>query len=339
MRTLAAVAVVGALAACGGGGRGSSLGPSGPAGPADPAAMRALLARYSPSGHGIVSTVETLPEKVVMGNGWEVTINPGMRFDDFLGDGAPENTVRYITTGVHEVTHSYATWMAFKLLADQGGVYGDGALAIPADGDPTVVPITALFLTAQMDATFPADARTFRYGEYVTPDDPSLGTQVYGIYGLLDELAAYYQDSKTTLDLWPWVRDEAPAEGRVVLNYLVLLDDLPVPLAEFELYILHYLVHAKDHEPEIYDAIVGNQAFRDAFNAVRDGYTALVARAAELEPAVYAFAQGRGVDVERQAGTILLDGRPLSSADRAPHDAVRAYLDAEPYASMRAALR
>ena len=338
MRHMAAVVVALALAACGGERKGSSLGPSAPAGPADPAAMRALLAKYSASGHGIVSTVESLPEKVVMGNGWEVTIAPSIRFDDYLADGAPENTVRYLSTGVHEVTHAYISWVAFEMLADQGGVYGEGALAIPADGDPTLVPLTALFPSAEIDETFPADARTFRYGEYVTPDGP-LGTQIYGIYGLLDELAAYYQDSKTTLDLWPWVRDEAPAEGRVVLNYLVLLDDLPMALHELELYILHYLVHAKEHRPEIHDAVVGNAAFREAFNAVRDGYAALAARAAELEPTVYAFAQGRGVDAERKDGTIFLDGRPLSSTDRAPYDAVRAYLDAEPYASMRAALR
>ncbi len=339
MIRLAATVVVGALSACGGGSKGSSLGPSAPAAPADPAAMRALLARYSPSGQQIITSVESLPEKVVMGNGWEVTIDPGIHFDDYLTDGAPENTVRYISTGVHEVTHTYAAWMAFKLLADRGGVYGPGALAIVADGEPTVVPITDLFLTAEMDATFPADARTFRYGEYVTPDDPSLGSQVYGIYGLLDELAAYYQDSKTTLDLWPWVRDEAPADGHVVLNYLVLLDDLPMPHAEFVLYILHYLVHAKEHAPEIYDAILANQAFREAFVAVDDGYTAAVARAAELEPTVYAFAKQRGLAVEKQANGIVLDGHPLSADSRAPFEAVRAYLDAEPYVSMRAALR
>jgi hypothetical protein len=229
--------------------------------------------------------------------------------------------------------------MAFKLLADRGGVYGEGALAIPADGEPTVVPLTALFPTAEIDATFPADARTFRYGEYVTPTDMRLGTQTWGIYGLLDELAAYYQDSKTTLDLWPWVRDEAPAEGRVVLNYLVLLDDLRMPLAEFQVYMLHYLVQAKQQRPEIYDAVVGNAEFREAFNAVVDGYTALVARAAELEPTVYAFARARGLDIERRGGRIILDGRPLSSADRAPYDAIVGYVEAEPYASMRAALR
>src|SRR5688500_7876071 len=99
MRSLTAVVLLAALATCGGERRGSSLGPSAPAGPADPAAMRALLAKYSPSGHGIVSTLESLPDKVVMGNGWEVTIAPSIHFDDFLEDGAPENTVRYITTG------------------------------------------------------------------------------------------------------------------------------------------------------------------------------------------------------------------------------------------------
>jgi hypothetical protein len=229
--------------------------------------------------------------------------------------------------------------MAFKLLADRGGVYGEGALAILADGDPWVVPITALYVTAEMDATFPADARTFRYGEYVVPDDARLGTQVYGVYGLLDELCAYYQDSRTTLDLWPWVRDEAPAERRVVLNYLVLLDDLPNALAELELYILHYMVHAKAHHPEIYDAVVANQAFLEAFNAVRDGYAALAARAAALEPTVYAFATERGLVVRKEGGRIILDGNPLGSEDRASRDAVSAYLAAEPYASMRETLR
>lgn len=332
--------VVAALAACGGGGpKGSSVGPPSPATPADPAAMRALLAKYSPSGHAIVTTLEGLPDKVVMGDGWEVELTPSIRFDDYLTSGAPENTVQHISTGVHETTHAYMTWVAFKLVADAGGKWGAGSLAIPADGDPFVVPITALYVTAEMDATFPADAKTFRYGEYVTPDDPRLGSNTYGVYGLLDELAAYYQDSKTTLDLWPWVRDEAPAENRILLNYLVLLDDLPTALAEFDLYILHYLVHAKEHQPEVYDAIVANEAFRAAYLAVRDGYVALAARAAELEATVYDVATRRGMNVVKEGGRIVLDGHPLSSDDLAPEAAVRAYGDAEPYAAMRESLR
>jgi hypothetical protein len=47
----------------------------------------------------------------------------------------------------------------------------------------------------------------------------------------------------------------------------------------------------------------------------------------------------RGLDVERHDGKILLDARALSSVDRAPYDAVHAYVGAEPYVSMRAALR
>src|SRR3954464_14058275 len=118
-----------ALAACSGAGHASSLGPSAPAGPPDPAGLRALLARYSPSGNAIVTWVDTMPDHFTFADGGVMTMQTSERFDDYIHDGAVEHDVTYISTGVHEMTHAYASHMGIQLLVDRGLPYGDGAEA------------------------------------------------------------------------------------------------------------------------------------------------------------------------------------------------------------------
>jgi hypothetical protein len=289
-------------AACSGGTHPSSLGPSAPAGPADPAAMRALLAKYSPSG-------------------------------GFIEDGAPENHVRYISTGVHEMTHAYASHEGIQLLVDRGLPYGDGAEAILGASDPWLVPYTDTFPAAELDATFPTDARTSRYAVYVSPASADQATQTRGAYGLLDELAAYYQDARTTLDLWAWVRDEAPADGHVVLDYVLQLDELHYAYAELAMYLLHYLAYARTAHPEIHDALLANDGFRGAVVDVVAGYRATIAAADALEPTVLSFARDRGVDLARRDGVLFLDGNPFHADQIDAYRALLAHLASDPYAS------
>ena len=70
-------------------------------------------------------------------------------------------------------------------------------------------------------------------------------TQSDGVFGLLDEWCAYYHGSHTTVDLWPWVRDEAPRHPDVISDYVASLHKIGQPYAEFKLYILHYLAHER----------------------------------------------------------------------------------------------
>jgi hypothetical protein len=299
--------------------------------------MRALLARYSPSGHAIVTAYEALPTRFELPEG-PYTVSSSDGFDGYFRDGAVENVATYMDTGVHEMTHGYAGRMAFQLLAERGLPFDEGAVALPIDGQPWLVRFTATYPAIEMDATFPTDARTFLYGAYVNRDEPNLATQAYGVYGLLEELAAFYQGSRTTVDFWPWVRDEAPADGRVALNYAVALDATLAPHAEFELFILHWLLHARDHHPEIHAAVMANDEFRRAFAAVDEAYGALVASVNELEPAVHEFARSCGVEVERRDGRLVIGGNPQRPEEAAPLRAVHAHLQEESYRSILAAL-
>jgi hypothetical protein len=334
-----AVGIATLLVACGGSSRGDRLvHATVELGHADPATIRALLAQYAPFGYAILTTYEAMPTRYELVSG-AVEVSTNDTFDGYLRDGALESLVTYTSTAVHEITHMYTSRMALQLQVERGLPYGDGAQAILVDDEPRLVPFTPTFPSIELDPTFPPDARTFRYGVYITPDSPSQGTQSQGIYGLLDELTASYQDARVSLAFWPWVRDHAPADARVIMNYAVLLDDLQRGHDEFTLFILHYLRHAREHRPDVYDAVIANADFRGAFLAVHDAYGALVAEVTALEPTVWAFARTRGVILERLDGQLAIDGNPQRSGEDAAIRAIRAHLASEPYRAELAALR
>jgi hypothetical protein len=320
-----------AAAACGGGRSSSSIGTSrsdGTAGPADVPAMRALLARFAPAAERIVATYEALPTTFVLGD-TTITLSHSGGFADYWPDGEVDNLVDNMATAVHEVYHAYSGTRGYALLVEDGGARGEGVEAVDV-GAPMLVRYVARFPAGELDATFPADARTARYPVYVYPSEPNHGTQLDGVYGLLDEWAAYYQGARVRFDLWPWVRDVAPAHAQLVLNYVARYHEMWVPYAELKLFILHYLRHARDRRPDAYRAIVGDPGFRRAFVAVDAAYAGLLAEAGRLEPAIHAFARSRGVDAGLADGQLTVDGTPFTIRDDA-YPAVLRHLASEAY--------
>jgi hypothetical protein len=309
-----------------------------PSAAADIAAMRALLERYSKSGHYIVTTYEALPRQFVFADGVTTTISHSGGFADYFDDGAPENVVDYMETSVHEVYHAYSSTMGYQLLVDTKSLRGKGAEALYVGGDPLLVMYNETFPAREMDATFPNDAKTNRYPVYVSPSKDLQSTQQEGVFGLLDEFTAYYHSSRTVVDLWPWVRDEAPKSEKLITNYVVRLHSLWVPYAEFTFYILHYLRYAKEKHPKIYQELIANQSFRRAFQATEQTYAALLTEAAALEPIVYEFARSHGVDVSLQDGQLMYAGSVFPVRD-AGYPALLRLLSSEPYKKIRAELK
>jgi hypothetical protein len=132
------------------------------AGPADIAAMRALLERYSPSGHTIVTTYERLPRRFVIGTS-TITVGFGGDFGKYFDDGAPENLVDSMDTAVHEVYHGWSSVMGYQLLVETGTPLGAGAEGLYVGKEPMLVLHGATFPANEMESSFPADARTYRY--------------------------------------------------------------------------------------------------------------------------------------------------------------------------------
>lgn len=317
-----------AIAGCGGSGTHGSSGlhaSSRNAGPADIPAMRALLERYSQNGTWIVRADDDIPREFKFGAS-TFTLNNSGNFASYFDDNAPENVVDYMSTAVHEVYHAVSFRLGYQLLAQANATERVESEGFYVGGSPQLVRYSAVFPAREMNATFPADAHSTRYSIYVSPSNEAQSTQHDGVFALLDEWTAYLHDGRTILDFWPWVRDEAPRTRDVYVKYRSRFIEIWVPHAEFQLFILHYLVHAKLQRPEVYAALMSNESFRKAFVAADAAWTELLAAATALEPSVNALAPERGA-----GGTTFYRDET--------HAAVVAHLAAEPYASLLAELR
>jgi hypothetical protein len=157
---------------------------------------------------------------------------------------------------------------------------------------------------------------------------------------MLDEFAAYYQNAKTVMDFWPWVRDEARGDEWLLINYAVELDDIMMgPHAEFRFYVLHYLRFAREHHPDVYAAVMGNAEFRRAFAEVDGAYAALLVRAHELEPIVHEVARRRGTALARRDGMLWIGSSAQRPEHAAAHQAILRHLEEPVYQQLLRELR
>lgn len=285
--------------------------------------MRALLKRYSEVSANILARYESLPTRWRFGGRNAVTLTRSDRFGKYFRDRKPENLVRYMSIAVHETYHGYANLMSLQLFADTRTPYGKGGTSVQVGGEPMLVTYTVTFPVRDMIPTFPAAARTKRYEVYISKTPANQSTQTVGVYGLLDEWAAYYQTALVRMNLWPWVRDESLATRQLLGDFVGGLHSSWVPYAEFKLFILHYLHHARAHRPDVYRAVMGNERFRRAFVACDEAYRALLGRVAQLEPTVHAFARSKKLDARLLDGRLMIHGRPSRVRDPAYPELVR----------------
>ncbi len=287
--------------------------------------MRRLLERFSPRGTWIVQTNDTLPREFIFGTR-TITLTHSGDFASYFDDGAPEHLVDYMSTSVHEVYHAISDRLGYQLLVEEKASEPVDCEGIYVGDKPLLVRYSAIYPAREMDASFPADARTTRYATYVSPSSETQSTQQDGVFGLLDEWTAYLHGGQTLLDFWPWVRDEAPRTRALYVKFRSRFNGLWEPHAEFQLYILHYLLHAREQRPDVYRALMANESFRRAFVVADKAWTELLAAATALEPAIVAIAPERG------AGTTT-----FFRDDNYP--AVLMQLSSEPYQRLLAELR
>ena len=271
-----------------------------------PAETRALLSRYSPPAHALVSAVEALPDRFELANGG-YTVSRSRTFDDYVRDATTATFITTATSGVHETTHAYAGSMALQLQAERGLARRGRALAIVADAAPILVLPTETYPAYEMSETFPFDARTSTYAVYVDPERRR-GAHHGGVYRFLDEYAAYYQGARTTADLWAWVEEGAPVDRRLMVNYALAFDAARTRRHQIRLFILHYLLHARAHRPDVYAGVLGNDEFRRAFAEVDAAFDRLESRMAEIEAPVVALSRARGADIRWVEGDLRVGG-------------------------------
>ena len=158
-----------------------------------------------------------------------------------------------LSTAVHEECHGFTRLPATY----NQGKWNYQERIYTGQGKYITVAFTDTFPTEEMSRLLPANLRSSRYNTYVS-EGASASANQQGIYGLLNEFAAYCWGMNTALKTFDYVN------GRSSNSY----SNEFVSYAEFRFWILSYMLYARENHPEVYQGILDNDNFRLAFTAI-----------------------------------------------------------------------
>lgn len=234
----------------------------------------AILKKYDPDGYYIVKTMDKRGDKVMKWWGSDSYLDAYEYFSGF-------------DTMVHEETHGF-TWSKLDL-SKKERIYIGGKKSV-------VVTFTKVFKSKSIAKSVPKALRTNRYYLYVAKPTKNLASNVYGVYGLLNEFTAYCWGMNSCYKLYSYA-DTFDDTDELWRGYVSSVGSTALAHAEFRYFMEHYLYYAKVHKPKVYKAIMANKGFKKAIKKVDKKFSNLVKAADRRMPAIAAKLRAAGYEV------------------------------------------
>lgn len=266
-----------------------------------------LLKDYSPTGYYIVSRYLNAPTEVNFNDGtakYSFKSNKN-KITEFL-EGNTEKEIRMsIGTLVHEFCHGYtSSLLRYQLLEERQIplVLGNNCQTYYIGGNANIIIKKAqTFPTREIASSISESLRTFRFKLYVDSESPYLGTQIDGIYGLLNEFNAYYHGIKASVDLYPYYRDNLGPDPEKWVDYFIDVNGQYFAYQEFKFFILKYLQYAETNHVEIYRNIINNQKFCKAFLAIDQNFATLIRDYFQIKEEIFKSLRTEGYTITQDA--------------------------------------
>lgn len=188
----------------------------------------------------------------------------GEDVDSWLYSG---DNIDNINTVVHEEFHAYS----FRQASGKQAIFTEGGQAV-------IVPYTDVFESSRMSVLIPESLHTFRFGTYVG-EGSGLTSNLDGVYGLLNEFDAYRLGQEAVHALLPLVLRDIRENDNTdrAYEYFAAYSNNRSAYAEFLFFTLRYMLYARENQPEVYDGILANPAYLNAFRFVQTRFEALIA--------------------------------------------------------------
>ena len=247
-----------------------------------------FLQKYSPEGYYIIHEYENCPHQFQFGRS-TISFGTGFDFMSFINGNSIQKIVDDFNTAVHEMCHGFTMLCAYKYFEEHNTACPENGVSAfyVGNGKTIIVEHTPTFPSREMAGNIPEYLRTFRFNTYVGESDENQSTQAQGIYGLLDELNAYYHGTRSSVDFFDYFRTETRQNPEDWLEFFNSVNGTYYAHLEFKFYILKYLQYARENHPDIYQRIMNNQNFWLAFKNIDQNYTKLIHSYFNLKQAIY----------------------------------------------------
>ena len=236
--------------------------------------IKEVLYKYSPTGAYIIDSVAQLSKKTP-----GELISVWTREDgDFIGT---------LNLAVHEICHMYTgsvteyekiyngikyTAQNYELDGDDNIIYSDIYIA---DGTPVIVKYGEQTIkTEAVTGSFPANLKSANWDLYVSPGNEN-SANLDGVYGMLNEIHAYYSAFKSVIDCFEYLKDYLTEYGYsedYPINYFAsLYNDISI-FYEFKFWTLEYLSYLSERHPGEYRAVMDNENYKKVFIYINDSF-------------------------------------------------------------------
>jgi len=297
-----------------------------------------LLKKYDPDGYYVLTTYAGLKNKYAIGSNFTISTGPATDFMVYVDGKTDAEILKDLGTAVHEMFHGYSHKAPYAVMEQSPTVY------VPTKSYDLIwidaktqymVPITTTFSSRDIASTIAEDLRTFRFKTYILSSSNIQSTQQHGVYGLLNEMAAYYHDTKTAVNLYDYFAEAYQNGDASVswMDYFQLVSGVYYAHAEFRFYILSYLLYARQKYPLVYDEILSNKPFVEAFLAVDQKFTDLMRTYEGKKEAIFSMLKDAGEEIEEDSGFISLNGFGIGTF-RADYDKLWEAMQQESYLEM-----
>lgn len=237
--------------------------------------------RHAPDSWYMLMKYDALPDfaEAPSTDGMTISSRKTASTFHFLEGRSGRELLSGMETNVHEIAHAYfsqnvfAYAMEHDMTLDWEMVYGYLYFS-PGRSFFLSFPKESLFPSKELVREIPRELRTFRFDDYI---DGNTSTQGQGVIGLLDELNAYYQDSKYSYDMFEVYCEVEGSEAAGLYQWVRKTQSSMTAFYEFDFFIREYLLLMQRDYPSDYEALKECRRFREAYGAVREAYEGLVA--------------------------------------------------------------
>lgn len=204
-------------------------------------------------------------------------------FAHYLDGDTEEDLIDDFTTVLHELFHGICNDI------DDGQNYminKDLMLYVPYSKVYPSSDLNKVVRKGQQDSIY-------RYGIYVggknslygqketnkinTKESNTAASIKDGIYGLMEEFAAYGVGISTSINLYDYFMDKFGKDNEDAwYDFRHMVEDDEIAYYEFHFFIGSYLVNAKKNHPEIYKGIMDNKVFRVVYTLIENKFKASI---------------------------------------------------------------
>lgn len=212
------------------------------------------------------------------GDSYHILTHVGnFRFQKYLDARSQKGILEGFNTVVHESTHALNDMIGDK------SIYGfDGEGYFITKGVEIVAKKGLVYNAIKLNSFVPKDLqkKIFRYDTYVGGPKKIfwVSSQSSGIYGMVNEFAAYYHGTKASMELFEhYFKICDGFEDEICwLDYVGGIASTSAAYYEFKLFISWYLQFAKKKYPSVFESCMNNIPLRLAYTLIDDLFGQLV---------------------------------------------------------------